>query len=203
MSTQDPPSANLRPLVDSDIPRIVELHRRGLSDGFLPALGPSFLHAMYEAILADSSAFGLATSATPIQGFILCTADRVAIDRALARRRFALLLRALPRLLSRPSLIPRLLGGLSYARRAHPCPAELIIIVVDDRARASGLGGALLTAARNEFSIRGVDRFSVAVTVENGGARRFYERYGMRLEGTHKVFGRSMAEYLGATVHDH
>lgn len=187
----------VRSVIPPDVDRLAELHAQGLADSFLPRLGPKFLREMYVAMLSSPVVFGFAAGGDVADGFVICTTDRVVLGQVIDRRRGRLLLAALPRLVARPSLIGRLVSGLSYARHAHPCPAELVVIVVDESARSQGCGQALFIAARDEFRKRGCERFSVTVTAENAGARRFYERYGMKLNGALPVFGREMAEYVG------
>ncbi len=185
----------IRPLESGDAARCAELHARGLPDGFLVALGIPFLGAMYESLILSNEVFGFAAG-PGCDGFVICTTDRRAAEKALRRRRRRLALAAAPRLLVRPALILRLARGLSYAEAPHPCAAELIAIVVDESRRSQGLGAALEAAAIGEFRRRDVGSCSVVVTAENGGARRFYERSGWRLHGVRTVFGRDMAEYV-------
>ena len=56
---------------------------------------------------------------------------------------------------------------------------EVWTIVVDERARGQGIGGALLDAVDAELEERGVHDLMIGFVEGNDGARRLYERRGL------------------------
>jgi ribosomal protein S18 acetylase RimI-like enzyme len=59
--------------------------------------------------------------------------------------------------------------------------AELVSLAVAPASRGHGVGTALMDAVDAELDLRGVADLEVAVMAGNDGARRFYERRGLRL----------------------
>jgi ribosomal protein S18 acetylase RimI-like enzyme len=59
--------------------------------------------------------------------------------------------------------------------------AELVSLAVAPDRRGHGIGTALMDAVDAELDLRGVADLEVAVMAGNDGARRFYERRGLRL----------------------
>jgi ribosomal protein S18 acetylase RimI-like enzyme len=59
--------------------------------------------------------------------------------------------------------------------------AELVSLAVAPQRRGRGVGTALMDAVDAELDLRGVADLEVAVMAGNDGARRFYERRGLRL----------------------
>jgi GNAT superfamily N-acetyltransferase len=61
----------------------------------------------------------------------------------------------------------------------HERWGEVWTLVVDERRRGRGIGGALLDAVDAELAARGVHDLMIGVMEGNDGARRLYERRGL------------------------
>ncbi len=73
-----------------------------------------------------------------------------------------------------------LMGLLRFIDRVPPNDFYLQAVAVDDAQRGSGIGSRLLDAMEDRARARGAERFVLDVAVKNTGARRLYERRGMR-----------------------
>ena len=77
-------------------------------------------------------------------------------------------------------------GLLSYSLRADLYHAgnSLLIeeLVVDEKHRGKGIGGALMTSLLKRVDELGCKELCLAVMPENEGAIRFYKRHGLQEE---------------------
>ena len=80
-----------------------------------------------------------------------------------------------------------------------PLSAQIMALVVDERARGAGVGKELVDAAAAWAEARGCRRLIVATRVTRERAHRFYLREGFSLDKTSHIFERAIAGRLSAT----
>ncbi len=190
----------VQPLAPRHAAAVAELHRAGISTGFLSSLGGKFLTRMYRAIAKVRGAFGYVweTPGGEVLGFIACSESTGAVyKRALLRGGLGMALSVAGHLL-RPSVLKRIFQTLRYPSQspADLPPAEVLSIAVSDRTRGQGVGKALMDAALAEFARRNIPRARVAVWAGNETANRFYQRCGFTLAHTRPHHGLDMNIYV-------
>jgi GNAT superfamily N-acetyltransferase len=77
--------------------------------------------------------------------------------------------------------------GVAHTLDSDPF-AEIVGLVVADRARGQGVGAALVDAAKAWARDRGLGRLRVRSNVVRERAHRFYEHQGFALKKTQRVF---------------
>jgi ribosomal protein S18 acetylase RimI-like enzyme len=87
--------------------------------------------------------------------------------------------------------------GPSREPDADDHTGEIYALYVEEDVAGTGVGTALLRAARAELRARGLDRVVLWVLETNARARRFYEREGWVADGTGKS-----EEFRGFTLHE-
>lgn len=185
-----------------DIPGVVAVHQAGFQGFFLTFLGPTFLHELYSAILADGDGIGfVAELEDQVGGFVMGTAQPAGFYRRLLRQRWwrfawAAMLPAL----RQPTIIPRLLRALSMPEQTtkHAGRGTLMSIAVAPDAQKTGVGQALVRAFLHEAARRGLQQIDLTTDQDNNDAtNRFYQNLGFVCE---RVFttpeGRAMNEYV-------
>jgi ribosomal protein S18 acetylase RimI-like enzyme len=83
------------------------------------------------------------------------------------------------------------------ARDGPPGTGELLSIYLEPEVVGTGVGAALMLEALADFRARGSAAASLWVLEANDRARRFYERFGWRFDGTVKdeqIWGASVRE---------
>jgi GNAT superfamily N-acetyltransferase len=75
-----------------------------------------------------------------------------------------------------------------------PLTAQIMALVVDERARGAGIGKELVDAATAWAASRGCERLTVATRVTRERAHRFYLREGFALDKTSHIFERPISE---------
>ena len=75
-----------------------------------------------------------------------------------------------------------------------PLSAQIMALVVDERARGAGIGTELVDAAIAWAAARGCQRLTVATRVTRQRAHRFYLREGFALDKTSHIFERPITE---------
>lgn len=175
----------LRPARRGDEAALARLHREGLPEAFLPALGDRFLRLLYRAMAEDPESVVLVAEAEGgIVGFACGVASVRGFYRRFFRRRALQAgLAAAPRLL-RPDVARRALETARYPARADGLPdAELLAIAVDRAWRRQGLGERLARGVVEGLGQLGASELKVVVGADNQAANRFYARVGFRPAG--------------------
>ena len=196
-----PDGLTVRPLVDSDVEAVVEIHLRTFPGFFLTFLGRGFLVLLYRSIQAAPEGVALvATGAGGTQGFAAGVTAQEGFYRDLLRRhwwRFGLA--ASGAALRKPSVIPRLLRALRQPGRAGEAaaPAVLMSIGVNPDAESRGIGSLLLEAFCRELEARGATEVCLTTDRDdNAHAIGFYERNGFVVSNSFVTpEGRAMLEY--------
>lgn len=191
---------HVHPMEKRHARQVAELHRSGISAGFLSSLGPSFLRQLYAALPSCPAAFGYVWERQDgeVLGFVACARSTGAVYKQSLVRRGLWMALPLARFLLRPSVIRRMIQTLRY-----PCqtagdlpPAEVLSIVVGGAAQGQGVGKALMAAAFEEFRRRGAPQVKVAVGADNEQANAFYRKCGFRLAVTREHHGLPMNIYV-------
>jgi ribosomal protein S18 acetylase RimI-like enzyme len=183
----------IEPMSHTDIPAVVGLQTAFLEGSIVTALGPGFLTRFHTLALEhpSSRAFVARFPDGIIVGFALGTLDVHGFNRYMKPR----VLVSLVRSVLAPARI-RLLASLArmiLEGEPQPAiPAELLLLVVDPRARRLGVGGGLLTAMENAFASKPVPRYRVAVRSQLDAARAFYSALEFRHEQERRVLGHPM-----------
>ncbi len=194
----------IRPMLESDVEAVVEIHLRTFPGFFLSFLGPDFLALLYRSIQAAPEGVVLvAIGEEGIQGFAAGVTSQESFYRRLLRKhwwRFAM--SALGAASRRPSVIPRLLRALRRPSETgqSAAPAALMSIGVRPESEGKGIGGLMIESFCREMATRGVTDICLTTDRDdNAHANRFYERHGFHVS---KSFvtpeGRAMIEYARA-----
>ncbi len=173
----------IRTLAPDDIDAGVHLHAATL-DGVMNRLGHRFLTVFHEAALQHPStrAFVAAGTDGRLAGFAVATLDAPSFHRALRRRLFPALLRAVAAP-QRWTLGWRMARAVVAERAPRPVmTAELLLLSVDPSARRQGIARRLLEVVEGEFRRHDVDRYRVGVRSHLEESRRAYESLGFVLE---------------------
>ena len=185
-----------------DVPGIVVVHQAGFQGFFLTFLGPTFLHELYSAILADSDGIGFVAEVDyHIGGFVMGTAQPAGFYRRLLRQRWWRFARAamLPAL-RQPTIIPRLLRAFSMPGQAaeHVGRGTLMSIAVSPDVQSKGVGQALVRSFLDEALRRDLRQVDLTTDQDNNDAtNRFYQNLGFVCERTFTTpEGRAMNEYV-------
>jgi ribosomal protein S18 acetylase RimI-like enzyme len=176
----------------SDIALVVGLQLAFLDGSVVTELGGRFLTRFQTCALAHTSACGFVARDpdSRIVGFALGSVDVDRFNRDVKPRVFWSLVWSL--LNGRLRLLPSILRSLVEPPPTPHLDAELLLLVVEPRARRCGVGGALLNAVEEEFARHEVSRYRVAVRSHLGGARAFYIARRFEYELERDVLGRPM-----------
>jgi ribosomal protein S18 acetylase RimI-like enzyme len=217
--TADAPSGShggnvqVRAMAREDLREVAALHRQHFPDGYYARLGEGFLAAYYRGYLESPHAVAYVVARDgQVQAYLVGTIDDVAHRRhASHSRRLARAAVGVTALAARPNLwwdflevrshryARRALSGL---RRSTPVDAnqrpfgELAYVITRPMARNRGIGeqlvGSYLSAAR---TAGGSHAFLVTL-VDNGVARRFYQKRGWAPDGMRRSLdGAVLAAY--------
>ena len=190
----------ITPLTRSNAAEVANLHRTGISAGFLSSLGPMFLRQLYKAIPSCPTGFGFICQGDDgsVSGFVACAQSTGKLYKQALARRGVFMAIPLMRFLLRPSVIRRMWQTLRYPSDVgDELPsAEILSIVVAEQARDKGVGAELIAAALDEFKRRGIPKIKVAVWDQNLPANKLYQRCGFNLAVTREHHGLAMNVYV-------
>jgi ribosomal protein S18 acetylase RimI-like enzyme len=179
-----PRREDLRLAEPADVAVVATLHRAGLPNGFLPTLGARPLEYLYGHIVRSPEAFVLvAEDEGGVSGFAAVAADTQSLYRNFLRRRgVAAALVAAPAVLRAPRQVWE---TVRYGTRPDTTglpSAEILAVVVAERARGTGVAQSLLAVALEELRVRGIPAARVVTATGNTSALRLYEHAGFRRE---------------------
>jgi len=190
----------IQPMARRHARQVADLHRWGIVTGFLSSLGVMFLRQLYTAIPSCPSGFGYVWEEPDgnVLGFVACAESTGRVYKQGLLRRGVLMALPLARFVFRPSVIRRLWHTLRYPSRvgADLPRAEILSIVVADRARGRHVGKRLMAAAFDEFARRDIGSLKVAVGADNEAANGFYRSCGFSLAVTREHHGLPMNVYV-------
>ena len=173
-------SVSVRPARASDVGAVAGLHADRIGEGFLSSLGPAFLARLYRRVLRSDDGFVLVATdggAGPVLGFVAGVGSVGALYRRFLIHDGVIAgLRAAPRLVH---AVPRVVETLRYPTATGDLPdAEILAVVVATPAAGAGIGRALVRAATDAFTQRGVDTAKVVTTADNDAALAMYRACG-------------------------
>jgi ribosomal protein S18 acetylase RimI-like enzyme len=184
-----PAEVGVRPGHPDDAPAAAALHTGGISEGFLPLLGPAFLGRLYRRICLEPGSFLLvATSGGAVVGFI-AGSDRVGdLYRSfLWRDGLAAASSAWRPLLTRWRRVAETLRHGSSGGAGTGRGSELLAVAVDDRWQGQGVGTRLVEAFLAEVVRRGASAAYVVVGADNDPAVSLYQRSGFASGATFEL----------------
>ena len=185
------------------ISKVVEVHLAGFLGFFLTFLGPSFLRELYSSLIEDPYGVCLvALEADEVVGFAAGTSRSSGIYSRLMRQRLIrFALAVLPAVLKKPTIIPRLLRGVTDPQ-SQPASDEkrgrLMSIAVDPQQQGKGIGKLLVSEFLELASQRGARQVDLTTDkVDNQPTNLFYQRLGFIIERSYTTpEGREMNQYL-------
>ena len=192
----------IRPMLESDIEAVVEIHLKAFPGFFLSFLGRRFLVLLYRCIRAAPEGIVLVAAGDDgIHGFAAGVTSQTSFYKRLLRRHWwSFATSAVGAAVRSPSVIPRLVRALRRPAEAgqSAAAAALMSIGVRPESGGKGVGGRLLDAFCDQMAARGVA--SVCLTTDrddNAPARRFYEKNGFHFANSFVTpEGRAMIEYV-------
>jgi ribosomal protein S18 acetylase RimI-like enzyme len=181
------------PMSAMDIPVVVTLQTAFLDGSIITQLGPGFLTRFHGVALEHDSCRGFVARDTnrDIVGFAVGSVNVHDFNRYVKPR----VLPALFRSLLSPfgvGLAGNLARMVIEGEPQPSIPAELLLLVVDPRARRRGVGGGLLSAMEESFAFQQIPRYRVAVRSHLAAARAFYLALQFQHEQERTVLGRPM-----------
>lgn len=187
-------------MVAADVASVVVLQTAFLEGSIVTELGPAFLERFHRAAVEQPTtlAFVACDEAGVIVGFVIASLDVHAFNAHVKPRVLAALLRALLRP-SRWRLFFSVARGIGAGEPEPYVPAELLLLVVDSRARRRRIGQRLLTELERSLARHAVPKYRVAVRSHLEIARAFYRALGFEPEQELAVLGRPMT-YLTKRV---
>ena len=188
-----------------DLASIVRVHMVAFDGFFLTRLGPWFLREYYRTVWEDEAGILLVVSmadSARVVGFCVGFVDSAAFYRRLRARRVRLALAALPGLLRRPSLLPRLFSNAERLEgndrsSGSARDSELASLGVLPAFQGAGIGRALVQAFISQSRALGADRVSLTTDAEqNARVNGFYQSLGFQICETYVAQGnRRMHRY--------
>ncbi len=189
----------VRQATEADGRAVAALHAAAIAEGFLPTLGARFLARLYRRmVVSDLADLLVVDDDRGVAGFVAVATDTGAFYREFLRRDGVLAaLAAAPTLLRKPAtawetLRHGMAGGDGPARP----DAEILATAVADRARRAGVGRALLHAATDALTARGIHRAVVVTATGNDAALGLYEQAGFTRDTTIEVHAGVRQEVL-------
>lgn len=180
-------------MTHADIPSVVALQIAFLEGSIVTELGPAFLERFHGAVLEQPAtlAFVACDEAGSIVGFVIASLEVHAFNSHVKPRVLTALVRALL-LPSRWRLMFSVVRGIVEGEPEPYVPAELLLLVVDSRARRRRIGHRLLVELEGALAARGVPQYRVAVRSHLEVARTFYRALGFEPEQQLSVLGHPM-----------
>lgn len=164
---------------------IAKLHYRGIGTGFLSSLGQKFLTALYHAIAQSENAFiFVARENNQILGYIAFTNNLSRLYKSVIKQNFFRYFPIIACKMFRWSCIKKVFQTLLYPGKTQDMnlpDAELLAIVISDRARGRGFASQLLQTGLDECKNRNIDKIKVLVAVDNLPANQLYHKFGFQL----------------------
>ena len=149
-------------LSPSHAEQVAALHVQGIRTGFISSLGLKFVTSLYESIASSESCFGcIAQKDKQVIGFVTFASDMNSLYRSVIKKkgfRFALLLAK--NILSWKN-IKQIFQTLLYPGKTQKMDlpaAELLAVVVDEKARGRGLARTLIEKGLLQCQNRNIDK---------------------------------------------
>ena len=180
----------IKEMESGHIPEVVKVHLESFEGFFLSFLGPAFLRELYASLMKDP--FGIclvAQNENAVLGFAAGTTRSSGVYSRLFRQRiFRFSLAAAPAIIKRPSIVPRLIRGITdphgQANSALNRGTLMSIAVLPGEQRR-GIGHELVRKFLEEASLAGNNKVDLTTDrYDNESANRFYQKLGFRIESS-------------------
>ena len=211
---------------NSFINQISNLHKSGISTGFLSTLSSSFLSRLYKAIsdTAFSKVFVIIgneisdvkvteqtaeMSINQPAGFIACSLDTSKMYQSILIRNWLQFMVYLVPSFFSINNIKRMVQTILYGFKkksgssfgdggqgTEECKAELLSIVVDAEYRGRGAGKRLIGAMEEYFKNSGIRCYKVVTWSGDEAANAFYRAVGFRFRRSFEHHGKVLNEYV-------
>jgi ribosomal protein S18 acetylase RimI-like enzyme len=185
------------------IPGVVSVHLVSFEGFFLSFLGPAFLRELYTSLVEDPSGMCLvALEKDQVVGFVAGTSRSSGVYSRLLRQRFLRFgLAAVPAILKRPAILPRLMRSITGpdgGSAPDPDRGTLMSIAVLPSCQGKGVGQELVRAFLKQASREGLREVDLTTDKhDNEAANSFYEQIGFRkVRDFTTPEGRVMNQYL-------
>ncbi len=191
-----------RPMKPADITTVVDIHMQAFQNFFLTFLGPRFLRELYSSIRADPSGIAYVyNNGNGILGFVAGTDQPDGFyRRLLVHRWWRFGLASIGPVLSKPSILPRLLRAFNKPGevKAEQNTGTLMSIATLPNAQNKGIGQILVKAFLNEASRRDLKYVNLTTDQDNNQkANIFYQKLGFTCARSFTTpEGRRMNEYI-------
>ncbi len=180
----------VRAATEADAAAVARLHASELPEGFLVTLGTRFLVRLYTRVVRFQGSFLLVMGdENDIDGFVAVAERTGALYREFLRRdAWAAGIAALPSIARAPRRTWETFRYGTGADELAGLPdAEILSVAVAPAARGRGVGRALVAAATEELTRRGVDGVRVVTAEGNAPALAMYEAAGFARRATTEV----------------
>ena len=183
----------IRPMTRADVAPVVALQVAFLEGSIVTELGQGFLQRFHSAGLRQPAtvAYVACDQNRAVVGFVMASLEVHAFNSYVKPRVLPALMLSLvdPR---RWRLLPSVFRGVAEGEPAPYVPAELLLLVVDSRARRRRIGQRLLTELERALAGHDVSQYRVAVRSHLDVARAFYRALGFQPEQELSVLGHPM-----------
>ena len=179
----------------SDVAAIARIHANSLPDDYLPSLGIEFLEKVYYPAKMKSpyAATLAAYEDGQIAGFVTVVTDANRFYREVIRSNLMTLVwYAFKAALKEPAHILKTLEIFKNSMGTHddPVAGEIELIAVDERYRGRGLGKALVLAALQYLSEKGIRQCRTKTLASNLNVIGMYAKMGWSIRDRFRLIGR-------------
>lgn len=191
----------IRRMQADDCPAVAQLHLQYLITNFSGAAGAGLLKHYYRAVCLERGAAGYAGLIDgQLAGYVCGVWDPGEVRSVMLRTQWVGLLGwGTLQVLTKPGLIRQLAGRVDSEpeeiSQRQETGYELRPIVVDSKARGSGLAYQLTMRLLSDARTRGFAHIHLFTEIENIPAQRFYQKSGFNQTGTIVRNGQTYLRY--------
>jgi ribosomal protein S18 acetylase RimI-like enzyme len=171
-------------LESKDASECADLHRQGISTGFISSLGKRFVTVLYESIANDKNSFGfVAVEDDKILGFVAFSGNLSRLYKYVVFKKGFRFMFIIARRMMSLRNIKKIWANLLYPNKMKQIllpDAELLSIAVAPEGRGKGIAKKLIDAGFEECRKRGIDRVKVLVATDNEVANKLYQKCGFK-----------------------
>ena len=165
--------------------QVAQLHITGISSGFISSLGVEFVTLLYDAIAESKDSFGyVAKKDGQVVGFASFTTNLNKLYKSVIRKKVFKFSFLLAGKMFSLRAIRKILETLFYPARIKKMDlpsAELLSIVVVEKARGQGLATKLIKRGFAGYVERGIKKLKILAAIEIKGANKLYEKLGFKV----------------------
>jgi GNAT superfamily N-acetyltransferase len=173
-----------------DIPMIVEIHSRSLSDDYLPKLGKQVLHGFYDSVVNDITIV-IFIEKEIITGFLAVALHPINLKKIFFQY-YKIITKSI---LMQPNLWAQTLWLALYSREGNYYP-EISFFAVKEEYQARGVGSQLIEWVCNYLKKRGHKSLYVKTEATNVKTNEFYRKNNFEMVVVEKRFNRIFNVYV-------